>query len=323
MFRSFFFNRKWMHWSIFGSVLILFVTWYKVELNVKINEWFGTFYDSLQKALATPGSISMSDYSALLMTFCKIAAVAMLLSVLLDFFIKHYVFRWRTSMTDFYIENWHKVRHIEGASQRVQEDTQRFAALVEDLGVSFMQSLMTLLAFLPILWTLSFKITALPVIGHVDHALIYVAISFALAGTVALALVGVKLPGLQFNNQLVEAAYRKELVYGEDDAQRAPPATLRDLFAAVRKNNFRLYFHYMYFNIARGSYLQFGVLVPYFALGPTIVAGGLTLGAMQQIVRAFGQVESSFQYLVNSWTDIVELISVFKRLRAFERHITL
>jgi peptide/bleomycin uptake transporter len=42
---------------------------------------------------------------------------------------------------------------------------------------------------------------------------------------------------------------------------------------------------------------------------------------MQQIVRAFGRVESSFQYLVNSWTDIVELISVFKRLRAFEQQI--
>ena len=39
---------------------------------------------------------------------------------------------------------------------------------------------------------------------------------------------------------------------------------------------------------------------------------------MQQIVRAFGRVEGSFQYLVHSWTVIVELISVYKRLRAFE-----
>jgi len=51
------------------------------------------------------------------------------------------------------------------------------------------------------------------------------------------------------------------------------------------------------------------------------VTGVITLGVMQQIVRAFGRVESSFQYLVNSWTTIVELISVYKRLRAFERRI--
>jgi peptide/bleomycin uptake transporter len=42
---------------------------------------------------------------------------------------------------------------------------------------------------------------------------------------------------------------------------------------------------------------------------------------MQQIVRAFGRVETSLQYLVNSWTTIVELISVYKRLRAFEHRI--
>jgi len=77
----------------------------------------------------------------------------------------------------------------------------------------------------------------------------------------------------------------------------------------------------MYFDVARYAYLQFGVLVPYIALGPTLVAGVITLGVMQQIVRAFGRVESSFQYLVSSWTTIVELIFVYKRLRAFERRI--
>jgi peptide/bleomycin uptake transporter len=61
----------------------------------------------------------------------------------------------------------------------------------------------------------------------------------------------------------------------------------------------------------------------YIALVPTLVTGTITLGLMQQIVRAFGRVESSFQYLVNSWTTIVELISVYKRLRAFERQIGL
>ena len=79
----------------------------------------------------------------------------------------------------------------------------------------------------------------------------------------------------------------------------------------------------MYFDIAKFSYLQFGVLVPYIALGPTVVAGAITLGAMQQIVRAFGRVEMSFQFLVRSWGTIVELISVYKRLRAFEAQVAI
>ena len=77
----------------------------------------------------------------------------------------------------------------------------------------------------------------------------------------------------------------------------------------------------MYFNVARILYLQIDNIFPYVVLGPTIVAGKITLGAMNQILNAFGQVRTSFQYLVNSWTTIVELLSIYKRLRAFEATI--
>jgi peptide/bleomycin uptake transporter len=152
----------------------------------------------------------------------------------------------------------------------------------------------------------------------VPQALVFVAILWSVVGTTALAVAGIRLPGLEFRNQRVEAAYRKELVYGEDNQERARPPTLSALYDDVRHNYFRLYFNYLYFNVVRYAYLQAGVMVPYVALAPTIVAGGFTLGVMQQIIRAFGRVESSFQFLVNSWTTIVELISIYKRLKAFE-----
>lgn len=321
MFRAFFLNRRWFAWSIAGSALILFATWYKVELDVAINEWFGDFYNLIQKALGQANSITMAEYGEKLVTFGRIAGLYILIAVVLDFFIKHYIFRWRTAMNDFYMANWHKVRHIEGASQRVQEDTMRFARIMEGLGVSLMRSLMTLAAFLPILWTLSTHVTELPWIGPIDHSLVFVALLSASFGTVLLAAVGIKLPGLEFLNQRVEAAYRKELVYGEDHAERADAASVGRLYDDVRTNYFRLFFHYLYFDVAKWSYLQFSVLFPYLALGPTLVAGAITLGVMQQIVRAFGKVEESFQYLVNSWSTIVELLSVYKRLRMFEMQI--
>jgi peptide/bleomycin uptake transporter len=314
-------TRRWSLWAIPGGALILAATWYKVQLDVRINEWFGSFYNLIQKALAKPGAITMEEYFAELATFGGIAGLYVFIGVLTDFFVKHYVFRWRSAMNEFYTAHWPTVRGIEGASQRVQEDSARFARIMEDLGISFVRSVLTLIAFLPILWTFSGQVKELPWIGPVNQALVWVAIVFALCGTVALGLIGFKLPGLEFENQRVEAAYRKELVYGEDDHERADGPLLARLFRNVRRNYFRMFFHYMYFDVARWSYLQVGVLVPYVALGPTIVAGGITLGLMQQIVRAFGRVESSFQYLVNSWTTIVELISVYKRLRAFERTI--
>lgn len=321
MFKSFFLARRWWPWSLLGSLLILVATWYRVNLDVQINEWFGSFYDLVQKALGSPGSITLPEFWGHLVTFGRIALLYVTIAVVLDFFVKHYIFRWRNAMNDWYMAHWEQLRQIEGAAQRVQEDTMRFARIMESLGVDFMRSLMTLAAFLPILWTLSAKVTELPFFGTVQHSLVYVAIAFALAGTVLLAVVGVKLPGLEFQNQRVEAAYRKELVYGEDQPGRAAPPVTHKLFGDVRTNYFRLFFHYLYFDVAKWTYIQFGVLVPYIALGPTLVAGGITLGVMQQIVRAFGRVETSFQYLVHSWTTIVELISVYKRLRAFERQI--
>ena len=64
------------------------------------------------------------------------------------------------------------------------------------------------------------------------------------------------------------------------------------------------------------------VLVPYLAMGPSIVSGALTLGLLQQIARAFGKVTESLQFLVRSWDRIVELMSVYKRLREFEKRAT-
>jgi peptide/bleomycin uptake transporter len=321
MFRSFFLSRRWLPWSLLGSALILFATWYRVQLDVQINEWFGTFYDLVQKALGKPGAITMADYWAQLSTFLRIAMLYVTIAVVLDFFVKHYIFRWRQAMNDYYMAHWDKLRHIEGAAQRVQEDTMRFASIMEGLGIDFMRSLMVLAAFLPILATLSARVTELPFFGPVHYSLVWVAIAFALAGTVLLALVGIKLPGLQFQNQRVEAAYRKELVYGEDNPSRASAPVAAGLFSDVRTNYFRLFFHYLYFDVAKWSYIQVGVLVPYIALGPTIVGGVVTLGIMQQIVRAFGRVESAFQFLVLSWSTVIELMSVYKRLRAFERQI--
>jgi peptide/bleomycin uptake transporter len=321
MFKSFFLNKKWLPWSLLGTLIILAVTWYKVQLDVKINEWFGTFYNTIQEALAAPGTIEFNDFLAQCLTFVEIAAVFIIVKVLLEFFVKHYVFRWRTAMNSYYMGHWNQLRHIEGAAQRVQEDTMRFARIMEILGIAFVRSIMMLMAFLPILWGLSEHVKILPWIGEVDQALVFIAIISATFGTVVLAIVGIKLPGLEFNNQRVEAAYRKELVLGEDNIDHATPPSVKDLFTHVRKNYFTLYLHYLYFDVARWSYLQFSVIIPYIALGPTIVAGAITLGIMQQIIRAFGKVEESFQFLVNSWPTIVELMSIYKRLKAFENEI--
>ena len=63
--------------------------------------------------------------------------------MVLDFFVRHWIFRWRTAMNNYYMANWDRLRHIEGAAQRVQEDTQNFSSIVESLGLNIVSSIMT------------------------------------------------------------------------------------------------------------------------------------------------------------------------------------
>jgi len=315
---QYFARHRWSRWSILGSSLILFATYFQVQVSVAINNWYGPFYDLVQAALSKSRPVTIGDFDGYLLTFAEIAFVAVVMYVLTRFFISHFIFRWRTAMNDYYMAHWQRLRTIEGAAQRVQEDTMRFSQIAEGLGVSLINSAMTLIAFVPVLVRLSADVKVLPVVGEVPNALVVVALAWSLFGTVFLGLIGIRLPGLTFRNQRVEAAYRKELVYGEDDPDRAQPPTTRQLFDNIRRNYFSIYLNYMYFNLGMIVYLQTDNIFPYIVLGPTIVAGAITLGAMNQILNAFEQVRSSFQFLVNSWTTIIEMLSIFKRLRAFE-----
>ena len=63
MFR-FFTERNWFLWSWLGSAIILSSLWIQVKIDVKINEWFGEFYDMIQKALGAPNAITIEEYWA-------------------------------------------------------------------------------------------------------------------------------------------------------------------------------------------------------------------------------------------------------------------
>ena len=309
---------KWQLWSILGSSLLILMAYMTVQVSVVINAWYGPFYNDIQTALGGEGDVSASDLYGHLLVFSIIVFLYVVFFPFKLFFTNHYVFRWRNAMNDFYVDRWSRVRQIEGASQRIQEDTMRFSQIMQNLGVSMIDSVMTLISFLPVLSALSIHVEQLPIVGAIPYPLVTLAIFWSIFGTLLLIIAGIKLPGLEFKNQRVEAAFRKELVYGEDSVERADPGSLGQLFLNVRRNYFRIYFHYAYFNLFRYIYIQADNVIAYIFLIPTIVSGRITLGIMNQILRAFGQVASSFQFLVNSWTTIIDLISIYKRLQAFE-----
>jgi peptide/bleomycin uptake transporter len=317
MFR-FFKTKKWLYWSWLGSLTILFSLWFQVKIDVKINEWFGQFYDMIQKALSAPNSITTEEYFSSLLSFITLAGIYVGVYVVIKFFTSHFLFRWRTSMVEWYNTVYDKARKIEGAAQRVQEDTIKFTRIMEDLGTNLLEAIMLLIEFTPILLGLS---VAIPIFffGDWDYGLITGAFIWTIGGTLFLIGLGIilRLVGVEYDLQKQEAAYRKILVIAEDDGT-IRPKTLDELFNDVRKIHFLSYLRYLYFDIARIGYLQANVLSAYVFLAPAIVAGVVSLGVMQQIIRAFNKVEGSMQYILKSWPKIIELASVYKRLIEFE-----
>ena len=320
MFR-FFVIKKWLLWSWIGSFVILTSLWVQVKIDVEINKWFGEFYDMIQKALSKPNSITIEEYWESLFSFISLAGLYVSVYVIISFFTAHFLFRWRAAMVEWYHSVYERASNIEGAAQRVQEDTIKFSRIMESLGTSLIESIMVLIQFIPILLGLS---VGIPIFffGDWQYGLITGALIWTLGGTIFLIALGwvLRLVGVEYDLQKKEAAYRKLLVIAEDDGN-IRPKKIEELFDDVRSIHFLSYLRYLYFNIGRMAYLQANVLSAYVFLAPAIVAGVVTLGVMQQIIRAFGRVEGSMQYILKAWPTIIELASVYKRLREFERLI--
>jgi len=296
-------------------LLALFV---QVELTVKINEWYGGFYNILQKATEH----EVSELWQEMLKFARIAFPYVLIATLTSYFTRVYSFQWREAMTFSYVEKWQQVdEEVEGASQRLQEDIYRFARIFESLGLQVIRAILTLIAFLPILWGLS-KGVDIDFIKDVPGSLVWVALLVSLGGLLISWFVGIKLPGLEYNNQKVEAAFRKELVYAEDDKINfGKTETIVELFVGLKFNYNRLFLHYGYFDIWVNFFEQLMVIVPYLIMGPGLFTGLITLGVLVQVSNAFSKVRESFSIFIGNWTTITEFRSIHKRLKEFEHNI--
>ena len=337
MLKSFFLEKKWMLWSWGGLCLLITSLWFQVQMTVAINTWYGRFYDLLQNAgdyVDKPQEGIGLFFSQLIsldyilngfegdLSFVVIAFPYIFLAIFTGWFTRIYGLRWREAMTFNYIPKWQGVEsEIEGASQRIQEDCNRFARIIESLGLQVIRALMTLIAFIPILWTLSDKVD-IPILRDIEGSLVWFTLIISLGGIVISWFVGIKLPGLEYNNQRVEAAFRKDLVLGEDDKKNyAQTETLLELFTGIRFNYHRLYLHYGYFDGWMTTYDQFMIIAPYLIMGPGLFTGLITLGVMVQVSNAFSRVHGGFALFLHNWTTITELRSIWKRLSEFERNL--
>ena len=318
MIKSFFCSKRWFWWAYgVGLILILF-SYSLVHLSVLFNKWQRDFYNLMQ----TPKDHTLQDFYSGLERFMWLAIFYIILSMIMNFTARHYTFRWRTAITYNYLSRWKNVpTKIEGESQRMQEDPAGFADILESLGLKVINAVMTLVAFVPVLWGLS-KEVKFWILTDISGSLVWVALLVSIGGMAITWGVAYWLPKLEYNNQVVEAAFRKELVLAEEDkVNHSNLEALTGLFTGIKFNYYRLYLHYGYVDLWLNMYNQAMIILPYIVMGSSLMAGIATLGVVVQVSGAFGEVRSSLAVFIDNWTRITRLRSIRMRLHEFENNM--
>ena len=254
---------------------------------------------------------------------------------------------WRVALMRSYLAAWDvRLEPIEGASQRLHEDTQRFCVALQGCLATVLDALFTLGVFAPILVELSDQVPPPVPLGPLRSGwllvLAYVAASVSLFGAL---IVGNKLVGLEVNNQRVEAGLRRDLVMleaapsallGEPGAPGdGRPAPRRGLSSPLVFFNLTLKrlvenYHSLYRNFAGLNlwltlFDQIMVIMPYALAAPLLFASDptqrITLGTLVKLSNSFDRVFGSLSIISENWGAVNEFRSVVRRLREFEAQL--
>jgi peptide/bleomycin uptake transporter len=333
MLGEFFCSRQTFLFAWVGTVAILAYSFYIAWFRREMNSWYGNFYDLLGDAASSAGTNTSSlrddaeeEIVALLVLIGPVTA----LSPFVRWLRSRFAFSWRMALIRSYLlHTWPKARSVEGSSQRMQEDTARFAVGLSGAVSLALDTVLSLVVFVPVLLDLGAEAPSPPSLRSFgDSWLFVVAFGAAVVGLLGSLLTGWPLVGLEVSNQVVEADFRKRLVLSE--VGTASPGVPEDQFlshaAAVlprmRANYTALYCAFFRLNLWLGVVEQAAVLIPIVVLTPQLFATDpaerLQLGTMIRTSDAFQKVFGALSVLSDHWGHINEWISVIRRLREFE-----
>jgi putative ATP-binding cassette transporter len=316
-----------------------------VALSVVLSFWRREFYNALQdkdwKAFLQLLFLYRRTDSGFMPGFCEVASVHIVLAVYSVYINQMLQIRWRRWLTREYLTQWLADRAYYNISltvdraavgtdnpdQRISEDLRDFTSMSLSLTLDLLSNIVSLCSFVGILWGLSGAIEAfgIPIPGY----MVWVALAYALIGTTLTHLVGNPLSILNFRQQRVEADFRYALVRVRENmegialyrGEHEEGVTLRDRFSAVIENWYQIMRRTKLLNSLTNGYAQIAIIFPIVVAAPRYFSGGMQLGGLMQTVGAFGSVQSSMSWFVDSYADIARWRAIVERLSTFHRAI--
>jgi putative ATP-binding cassette transporter len=303
-----------------------------VGITVLYNSWNNAFYNALQEH-------NWSAFVYQLGYFCVLATAFILLAVYQLYLNQWLQIRWRRWMTGVYLGDWlegsvHYRMQLQGDAadnpdQRISEDIRQFIDLTLTIGLQILNSTVTLLSFLIILWGLS-KAAPLFLFGvNIPGYLVWAALVYAIFGTALTHLIGRPLVALNFQQQRYEADFRFNLVRVREnseqiallDGDEAERERLLMRFGNVVANWYGLMTRQKKLTFFTASYSQAAVVFPFIMVSPAYFAGKVQLGGLMQTANAFGQVQGALSVFVTLYRNLAEWSAVIERLAGFEQSI--
>ena len=322
-------EEKWKARGLFFIVIAL--NFICVGLLVKLNDWSNKFYNALQEYREELFLPLIGEFTFLAFLYICIAVYAIYLRQLLEI-------RWRTWMTNNYLDSWMKNQtyyrlqdSTDNPDQRISEDIGQFVSLTLQLIVGFLRQSVTLVAFSFVLWNLSGAITfelagnEIVIYGY----MFWFTIVYSSVGTWLVHLVGRKLIGLQFNQQRYEADFRFAMMRVRENAEsiafyRGEKSELENFswkFSDVIKNFRKLMTKTKHLNFYINGYAQLAVIVPIILAAPKYFTREMQLGGLMQTVSAFGRVQDALSFFIDAYATIANLAAVIHRLAGFTEHV--
>lgn len=382
MIREFFLSGSvlsvWFAWT--GLFVVVGYAVFSAMVNYQINQFYASFYDLLQTSSSvlaeydlqgndtevSSGSFEsdrvelapfQDQVTAELWRFFTIVLPVMIISPISRWVRSLWSFQWRMRMMKCYLVSWDvNAPPIEGAAQRIHEDTYRFSRGIEACIATVLDALATLMVFTPLLFDLSTRVAPPFEIGMLRTGWLFTtAMSCAFYGLSGAMFTGQRLVSLEIANQRVEAALRRDLVLLESDpgticgnhpdispehngtqadtsqssrygrVLNPPLLYFKLVLSRLFSNYYKLFLHFGFLNAWLSSFDQLVVLIPYVLAAPLIFASDpdrrITLGTLIQVSNCFGKIFDSLSVIANNWGAVNDFRSVLVRLRQYESKV--
>ncbi|CAM3603656.1 Inner membrane ABC transporter ATP-binding protein YddA [Pseudomonas reidholzensis] len=324
-------RQQWLAWLMLAAVIGLGLL--IVQINVLINSWSKTFYDTLA-SFDTAGLYGLAGEYALYL------GLYVLIYVALDYIRKGLVLRWRQAMTGRLVDAWlgDQAFYRLGLSGEPDNPDQRIAQdvdLMVDLSIELVASLVVNLAqvgaFVVILWNLS-GVQTFSLFGEsytVHGYLVWIVLAYTVIGSVVTHLIGKPLHVLNYEREHREADFRASLLRKRDHAEQialyqgegVERQQLAQRFRAIADNWRQLMGRERDLSLFTVAYQRFSLIVPVFAALPAFMAKTITLGGLMQIRSAFNAVHDSLSWFIKLYHKLVRWSAALERLDQFERAI--